>query len=147
MDSGNGALLRFRGQKWEKWPKSTRTEGSLWYQREQTLHPSLVSTNNPPRTWDFQQSAAASEQISLLLSAEIEFSWLHSSSRLTMFVPPTILIRSWQIKDPVKNHQAENAVGRGEERRGTDERRGDLETDETAWWYMTEGRRRVESTL
>lgn len=49
MDSGNGALLRFRGQKWEKWPKSTRTEGSLWYQQEQTLHPSLVSTNNPPQ--------------------------------------------------------------------------------------------------
>lgn len=49
-----------------------------------------------------------------------------------MFVPPTILIRSWQIKDPVKNRQAENAVGRGEERRGTNERRGDLETDETA---------------
>lgn len=54
------------------------------------MHHPFVKANNLFRTEDSQQSGTVFERLSLVLSAEIEFSQLHSSVRLTMFVPSTI---------------------------------------------------------
>lgn len=71
-----------------------RTIGHKW---GQTLHQPFVRAAHSTRTKEWVLSP-------LLLSAEIEFSRRHSSCRLTMFVPSTILIHSAQIKDLVANN-------------------------------------------
>lgn len=63
-----------------------------------------------PEQKTFSKVALSLSAFPLVLSAEIEFSQPHSSGRLTMFVPSTILIQFWQIKDPVANNDlAENS--------------------------------------
>lgn len=57
-----------------------------------------------PEQKTFSKVALSLSAFPLVLSAEIEFSQLYSSGRLTMFVPSTILIQFWQTKDPVANN-------------------------------------------
>ena len=65
-----------------------------------------------PEQRTFSKVVLSLSAFPLVLSAEIEFSQLHSSGRLTMFVQSTILIQFWQIKDPVaKNDSAVNSFG------------------------------------
>lgn len=67
----------------------------------------LLSTPiTSPEQKTFSKVALSLSAFPLVLSAEIEFSQPHSSGRLTMFVPSTILIQFWQIKDPVANNDS-----------------------------------------
>lgn len=79
----------------------------------------------------------------LVLSAEIEFSQLYSSGRLTMFVPSTILIQFWQTKDPVANNDlVENGFWKIAE---TWRKGGNLVTDaQIVWWKVLEVRKRIK---
>lgn len=67
-----------------------------------------------PEQKTFSEVALSQRAFPLALSAEIEFSRLHSSGRLTMFVPSTILIQFCQIKDPVANNDSVEKSFEGE---------------------------------
>lgn len=93
----------------------------------------------------FSKVALSLRAFTMLLSVEIEFSQLYSSGRLTMFVPSTILIQFWPIKDPVANNESvEN--GLREEKMATKWTvEPNLVTDaRLIWWKVLEVRQRIK---
>lgn len=87
--------------------------GALWHDEAKLCIALLSRPIISPEEKTFSTVALSLSAFPLVLSAEIEFSQLHSSGRLTMFVPSTILILFWQSKDPVANNNlVKNSIRR-----------------------------------